>query len=340
MASPKCVYVATNRGYLYRVELDGDHDTWHPLIDPESEPGGPIVSLAVLVQRKSVEAADWATSSGEFDGAVSPSTSDRANGSEAAQTGSCRATNRVEFVTEGSPFDSASGSREANGGEVHSVLWGDYRGRVSAAYYCFPEEVARSRSQHDGGSLHSALNAAGIPADVRTEDQVRTEAGRAPGDADEALKRAGRPGVLEKSEHVGASQPSTADTGNMRREAQKVLRCEWQAHELRNLLGVFWADALGCECAFTTNATGAICWWRVGGVNTGAGVGGGLLLGRCQSPFWIRVVCLTVDEERKVRAFIFRPLVPSMHKLHFADECPWVGPAARSVKRSTKIRVG
>ncbi|GAQ90663.1 hypothetical protein KFL_006700010 [Klebsormidium nitens] len=300
VVGPNCVYVATNRGYLYRVDLDGDRDTWHPLIDPEKEPGGPIVSLAVRVQRHNAEATVGATSEGEVGGAESLSTSDSVNGLECAQTGSCRATNSAGFVGEGSPFVSKRGKREASGGEVHNILWGDYRGRATAAYYSFSDGFeARSSSQRDGGSLHSALNRGHDASDIRTGQQIRSEAGSASGAADEKQETAELGSVSQKSESVGASQPSTAETDSARREVQEVLRIEWQAHELRNLLGVFWADSLGYECAFTTNATGGISWWRVASVNTGAGVGGAVLLGRCQSPFWIRVVCLMVDEERE-----------------------------------------
>jgi hypothetical protein len=278
VTGPHCIYVATNRGYLYRVDLEGEKDTWHPLIDPNTEPGGPIVSLAIRVQQQSLESERGATETGGFDREESPSNASGFGGG--VETISGRRSAR-----EGLPSECDQGKSEARQskrggerrGERHSVLWGDYLGRATAAYFTL-EEMSHSRGQiRTGAGLESEDSHTRLNEESRDR---RAEIGRS-------------------GEFEGNGSSSVTERQNW--AVQEVSRSQWQAHELRNLLGVFWADALGYENAFTTDGVGGVSWWKVDGVN---GRRGAVLLGRCQSPFWIRVVCLTVDEELAVGSFL------------------------------------
>lgn len=222
--------------------------------------------------------------------------------------GGVEATSGRRSAGEGLPSNGDRGKSEARQGsergvERHSVLWGDYLGRATAAYFTL-EGRSHSRSASEQASEGHCSESTKAEVDVKlpTDEQIRTGAGRMSEESHTRLDvengdRGAEPGRSGASEGNGSS--SATERQNW--AVQEVSRSQWQAHELRNLLGVFWADALGYENAFTTDGVGGVSWWQVDGVNGGRGA---VLLGRCQSPFWIRVVCLTVDEELEVGSFL------------------------------------
>jgi hypothetical protein len=303
VTGPHCIYVATNRGYLYRVDLEGENDTWHPLIDPNTEPGGPIVSLVVRVQQQSFESERGATETGGSGRQVSPSNASNFGGGVEAISGR-------RSAGKGLPSDGNRGKSEARQpkrggerrGERHSVLWGDYLGRATAAYFTLEgRSHSGSVSEQASESRCSGSPKAEAGAKLPTEEQIRTGAGLGSEESHTRLDEKNG----DRGAEIGRSGESEGNGSSSAPERQKwavqdVSRAQWQAHELRNLLGVFWADALGYENAFTTDGVGGVSWWKVDGVDGGRGA---VLLGRCQSPFWIRVVCLTVDEELEVGSF-------------------------------------